>query len=208
MRNRTVRNLRELKDTNLPPEPFSLFDEWYRAARELLEEQADAMVLATCSATGEPTARMVLLKEFGPEGFVFYTNYTSRKAEQLARNPQVSLLFYWPQLERQVRIEGRAEKVPWQQSETYFATRPRGSQIAAWASLQSQPVASRKILEARFAELERKFAGGPVPLPPFWGGYRVIPARFEFWRSRPNRLHDRIRYTRTSSGWKRERLYP
>lgn len=202
------KNLLELTDGRLPAEPFALFRQWYNTARQVMGDRADAMVLSTCSGGGGPSSRVVLLKEINKDGFIFYTHYGSRKASDLAENPRASLLFYWPELERQVRVEGTAKKVPREKSETYFATRPRGSQIAAWASMQSRIVPNRKVLEARFAELEKKFAPGPVPLPPFWGGYCVVPEVVEFWRSRPNRLHDRIRYTRSDTGWRRERLYP
>ncbi|MDX1675634.1 MAG: pyridoxamine 5'-phosphate oxidase, partial [Longimicrobiales bacterium] len=157
-----------------------------------------------------PSSRQVLLKEWGPDqGFVFYTNYDSRKAAELDANPRAALLFHWPTLHRQIRIEGRTERVGQEQSEAYFRTRARGSQIAAWASRQSAELESREVLESRFRDREEEFDGRDVPLPPFWGGYRVSPERIEFWQGRANRMHDRILYRKTPGGdWEVARLSP
>jgi pyridoxamine 5'-phosphate oxidase len=166
------------------------------------------MTLATADAEGAPSARMVLLKGAGEDGFVFYTGYGSRKSEELEQNPSAALVFYWRPLGRQVRVEGSVERVSEAESAEYFATRPRGSQLAAWASRQSRPLGSREELERRYAELEREYEDRDVPLPPHWGGYRLDPEAIEFWEHRENRLHDRIRYTRAREGWKVERLSP
>jgi pyridoxamine 5'-phosphate oxidase len=166
------------------------------------------MTLATADAEGRVSARMVLLKGYGPEGFVFYSNYASRKAAQLAVNPHAALVFYWAQLERQVRVEGTVEKLPREASETYFRSRPRGSQLGAWASPQSQPLRDRQELLRRAAAAEDRFAGREVPLPDHWGGYRLWASALELWQGRPDRLHDRFRYDREGDGWRLERLAP
>ena len=167
------------------------------------------MTLATTAADGQPSARIVLLKEVSQDGFVFYTNYGSRKGRELAVNPRAALVFYWPQLERQVRITGAVVKTSRSESNAYFQTRPRGSQLAAWASWQSLPIPDRDVLEARVKKLEAKYAGVSVPLPPNWGAYRLRPDSIEFWQGRPNRLHDRLRYSQEADGgWKIERLAP
>jgi pyridoxamine 5'-phosphate oxidase len=165
-------------------------------------------VLATADAAGRPSARCVLLKDVDAQGLTFYTNYGSRKARDIEQNPSVALCFHWPSLEEQVRVEGRVERVDAATSEAYFQSRPRESQLGAWASRQSTPVASRQALDEAFAEVERRFDGAPVPRPETWGGYRLVPSWIEFWISRPHRMHDRLAYTRTGDGWTVQRLYP
>lgn len=191
-------------------DPFDLFRDWYDTAEESGLFMPEAMTLATADARGMPSARMVLLKGFDRRGFTFYTNYGSRKARELEGNPRAALVFHWAVLERQVRIGGRVERVPEEESYEYFRTRPRGSQVGAWASAQSTPLASRTELEARVAEVEERYKGKDIPLPPFWGGYRVVPTAVEFWQGRVSRLHDRWVFTRPDpdSPWSLERLYP
>lgn len=190
-------------------DPFPLFDRWFEEARDAGLYLHEAMNLATASADGVPSSRQVLLKEWGPDqGFVFYTNYDSRKAAELDTNPRAALLFHWATLHRQIRIEGRAERVGHEQSEAYHTTRARGSQIAAWASKQSAEIPGRAALERQFREREEEFAGRDVPLPPFWGGYRLIPERIEFWQGRANRMHDRLLYRAVRDGWEVVRLSP
>lgn len=199
-----------LSDQDATDDPFPLFDRWYEDARRAGLYLPENMNLATASPDGAPSSRQVLLKEWGPDqGFVFYTNYDSCKAAELDANPRAALLFHWTTLHRQIRIEGPVERVSTEQSEAYFRRRPRGSQIAAWASRQSAEIPDRDALERRFREREEEFAGRDVPLPPFWGGYRVIPERIEFWQGRANRMHDRILYRRgEDSGWDVTRLSP
>jgi pyridoxamine 5'-phosphate oxidase len=181
--------------------PLEQFREWYA------EGASDIVALATATPGGAPSARMVLLKGADEDGFTFFTNYESRKGRELADNPRAALLFHWPELGRQVRVEGSVERVSREESEAYFRTRPRGAQLAAWASRQSEPIESREALEARFAELDAEHVG-EVPLPPNWGGFRLVPQTYEFWQHRDNRLHDRIRRRRTDEGWTIERLSP
>ena len=169
---------------------------------------SEAMTLATATATGVPSARMVLLQGLDERGLFFFTNRTSRKGKEISENPHVAVVFHWPELGRQVRVEGHAEEVEPEVSADYWESRPRGSRIAAWVSPQSEVLASRAELEARYAEAEARFREGGVPVPGFWGGYRVVPATFEFWTHQENRLHDRIRYRRTAEGWTRDRLAP
>ncbi len=200
---------RELELTDLQADPFVQFDGWMREAiaTELLEP--NAMALATVSAVGTPSVRVVLLKGFDTRGFVFYTNYESSKARDIATNPAVALLFPWLPLERQVSVTGRAEKISAAESLKYFLSRPRDSQIGAWASRQSEVITTRSLLETKFAEMKAKFLSGEVPLPDYWGGYRVTPASFEFWQGRPSRLHDRFRYVRQPDDqWAISRLMP
>jgi pyridoxamine 5'-phosphate oxidase len=167
-----------------------------------------AMTLATVGGDGQPSARMVLLKEASTDGFVFFTNYRSRKGRELAGNPQAALVFHWPDLHRQVRVTGTVMKTSREESEAYFSTRPRGAQLSAWASWQSTPVADRAILESRVQKLEAKYDGSSIPAPPSWGGYRLRPESIEFFQGRPNRLHDRLLYSRRADGWTIERLAP
>ena len=188
-------------------DPLRLFAEWFEQARAAVEVP-EVMALATATADGAPSARMVLLKGVDEDGFVFYTGYDSRKAAELAENPRAAIVFYWRPLGRQVRIEGTVERVPEEDSAAYFATRPRGSQLAAWASEQSRSLPSRDDLERRYAEVEREYEDSEVPLPPHWGGYRLRPEAIEFWQHRENRLHERVLYTRAREGWRRQLLDP
>jgi pyridoxamine 5'-phosphate oxidase len=200
---------RALTDADALDDPIQQFSLWFGEAlkSELLD--TNAMTLATASRDGAPSARIVLLKGFDDAGFVFFTNYESAKARDLEGNPQACLLLFWAALERQIRISGRVSKTPPKESETYFQSRPFESQIGAWASAQSRSLDGRAALEARYAELAARYAGGPVPLPPFWGGYRVQPVAIEFWQGRQSRLHDRLLYTRQPNGsWTRSRLAP
>jgi pyridoxamine 5'-phosphate oxidase len=189
-------------------DPIELFGEWFEAAGEAGIFLPETMALATADEAGAPSVRMVLLKKFDERGFVFFTNYTSRKASELEVNPRAMLLSYWSVLERQVRVEGAVERISTEESEAYFATRDRGSQIGAWASDQSSVLAERADLAARAKGQEEKFRGQNVPLPPFWGGYRVKPERIEFWQGRANRLHDRLAFIQDGGSWRTERLYP
>ena len=189
-------------------EPLDRFSAWFREAEEAGVAFPEVMTLATATADGAPSARMVLLKGADEDGFVFYTGYGSRKADELAANPRAALVLYWQPLGRQVRVEGNVERVSEAESAVYFASRPRGSQLAAWASQQSRPLESRDELERRYAELEREYEGRQVPLPPHWGGFRLRPNAIEFWQHRDNRLHDRVRYTRAREGWRAEVLSP
>jgi pyridoxamine 5'-phosphate oxidase len=189
-------------------EPLERFRGWFREAGEAGVAFPEVMTLATATADGAPSARMVLLKGADEDGFVFYTGYGSRKADELAANPRAALVLYWQPLGRQVRVEGDVERVSEAESAAYFASRPRGSQLAAWASQQSRPLKSRDELERRYAELEREYEGREVPLPPHWGGFRLRPNAIEFWQHRDNRLHDRVRYTRAREGWRAQVLSP
>lgn len=189
-------------------QPFDLFRSWYRDAERAGILMPEAMTLATASADAAPSARMVLLKEVDDTGFVFYTNYESRKAGELDANPRAALVLHWTFLQRQVRVEGRVERVDRETSKAYFDSRPRGSRIGAWASRQSRRLSGRAELEEAVARYEREFSGGDIPLPETWGGYRVVPHRIEFWQGRLFRLHDRLVFEREGSGWSTHRLYP
>jgi len=195
--------------TDMDPNPFNQFETWYETTMKTDIHEPGAMTLATVDSEGQPWQRIVLLKLFDEKGFVFFTNYESRKAQQIQANNRVSLAFPWHLLGRQVQITGMAEKISTAESLGYFVTRPRGSQIGAWASGQSSMISSRAILETMVESMKQKFANKEVPLPPFWGGYRVEPASFEFWQARDNRLHDRFIYRRDDTGaWHVERLAP
>ena len=199
---------RALTEADALDDPIQQFSLWFGEALKAELLDTNAMTLATASRDGVPAARIVLLKGFDEAGFVFFTNYESAKARDLEDNPRACLLMFWAVLERQVRITGRVARTSSEESETYFRSRPFESQIGAWASAQSQKVNKRAVLEARYAELAAKYAGMPVPLPPFWGGYRVAPESIEFWQGRKSRLHDRLLYKRRDGQWERSRLAP
>ena len=197
---------RGLDEADLTEHPLELFRRWLDDASALHEP--NAMVVASVSGEGRPSARMVLLKGLDERGFVFYTNYSSRKGSELDARPDVALLFPWHDLQRQVRVEGKASRVPQAESEAYFGRRPRGSQLGAWASPQSRVVISREALDTAYRAVEERFAAGEVPLPPYWGGYRVAPSVVEFWQGRKGRMHDRLVYHRDGDAWLVERLAP
>lgn len=199
----------ELNEERLKADPFDQFEHWFREACDAELSEPNAMCVSTVAADGQPSSRTVLLKSFDRDGFVFFTNYGSRKAREIEANPRVSLLFPWLALERQSIVTGTAAKISAAESLKYFLTRPRGSQLGAWVSAQSEVITARSLLEIKLDEMKRKFADGDVPLPSFWGGYRVTPATVEFWQGRPDRLHDRFLYSRNAEDeWRIDRLSP
>lgn len=197
-----------LSEQDAGTDPLALFHKWFQDAVKSGVYLPESMALGTATPEGKPSVRLVLLKGYDPRGFVFFTNYGSRKAAELDANPQATLVFHWPILQRQIRIEGQAGKVTQEESEAYFHSRPRGSQIGAWASRQSQPMASRRELEDQVRKYEEEFKAGKVPLPSFWGGFRLEPVSIEFWQGRASRLHDRIKFVKEGENWSRLRLYP
>ena len=199
---------RGLHESDSLEDPIAQFQLWYRQARLLALPQPNAFALATVGEDGRPSSRMLLLKDVEERGFVFYTNYNSRKARDIAARPRGAMVFYWTEFYRQVRAEGRLERVSDADSDEYFASRPRGSQVGAWASDQSEELPDRETLEAKVKQFEARFKGQPIPRPPHWGGYRLVPERIEFWQGRPSRLHDRLCYLRDGGRWVRIRLSP
>jgi pyridoxamine 5'-phosphate oxidase len=197
-----------LRRSDLDPDPIKQFSNWFTAAIEARIQDVNAMALATAGKDGKPSVRIVLLKGFDQDGFVFFTNYESEKGQQLTENPNAAFVFYWIEMDRQVRGSGPVEKTSRRESEYYFHSRPIGSQLGAWASRQSHVVDARRVLDARMAEVTERYGKGPVPLPPHWGGYRLRPQVMEFWQGRRNRLHDRFRYTQAKGKWTIDRLAP
>jgi len=200
--------LRSLSESDVHASPVAQFSQWWDEALASEIDEVNAMTLSTINAAGRPSARIVLLKGFDEKGFVFYTNYESDKGRQLDANPYASLVFFWKELERQVRIEGKCERVSSEESDEYFYSRPLGSRLGAWASPQSRVIGTREILDKNAATLLERYASGEVPRPPHWGGYRVVADTIEFWQGRSNRLHDRIKYSHQDGAWKIERLAP
>ena len=197
-----------LNEADVAADPYTQFDRWWNEALAAEVDEVNAMTLATASKEGIPSARIVLLKGYDTNGFVFFTNYKSHKGKELLDNPHAALVFFWKELERQVRIEGMVEKISAAESDEYFYSRPEGSRIGAWSSPQSEIIADRTVIETNVASYTKQFAGKTIPRPEHWGGYRVIPGVFEFWQGRSSRLHDRFRYTKNNDVWKPERLAP
>jgi pyridoxamine 5'-phosphate oxidase len=197
-----------LEEHQIPDSPFILFNEWFLQAGELGVLEPNAMVLSTVSVDNKPSSRVVLLKGIEDAGFIFYTNYESRKGKELEHNPYISILFFWPEAERQIRIEGKVSKISTESSKEYFVSRPRESQLGAWASAQSSIVQGRPSIEESFQQCLAKYEGKDIPLPDFWGGYIIHPSSFEFWQGRPSRLHDRMKYTKEQDSWLIVRLSP
>lgn len=200
--------LKKLSSKDLDANPLIAFKGWFQEALDCKIDEVNAASLATCDGLGRPSCRLILLKEIAENGLIFFTNYESRKSQELSQNPQAALTIWWKEIEREVRFEGLVEKCSKSMCELYFARRPRRSQLAAWASQQSKPIASRKQLEEQYLEVEKKFEGTEVPLPPFWGGYILIPSSVEFWQGREDRLHDRILYNKNDGIWSKQRLSP
>jgi pyridoxamine 5'-phosphate oxidase len=200
--------LARLDEKDVSRDPIAEFARWFAEAQAAEVEEPNAMVLATATPDGAPSARVVLLKGFDERGFVFFTDYRSRKGAELEANPRAALVLHWSELERQVRITGDVTRTSAEESEAYYRSRPMGSRLGAWVSHQSQTIPSRDVLEGGLREVERRFAGGDVPLPPYWGGYRLKPGAIELWQGRQNRLHDRVRYVKEEGGWRIERLAP
>ncbi len=197
-----------LEEHQIPDSPFTLFNEWFKQAGELGVLEPNAMVLSTVSADNKPSSRVVLLKGIEDAGFIFYSNYESRKGKELEHNPYVSILFFWPEAERQMRIEGKVSKISTESSKEYFVSRPRESQLGAWASAQSSIIKGRHIIEESYKQCLAQYEGKDIPLPDFWGGYIIHPSSFEFWQGRPSRLHDRMKYTKEQDSWLIVRLSP
>lgn len=197
-----------LDEADIAADPFAQFDRWWNEALAAEVDEVNAMTLASATKAGMPSARIVLLKGYDKNGFVFFTNYESAKGKELQENPYAALVFFWKELERQVRIEGRVEKVRAEESDEYFHSRPEGSRIGAWASPQSAIISNRNIIETNVEQYTKRFAEQLIPRPAYWGGYRVIPTAFEFWQGRSSRLHDRFQYTQLNESWKVERLAP
>jgi len=197
-----------MDDSHLNEDPFTLFDSWFKEAVNSGINEPSAMALSTVGTDGYPQSRIVLLKGYSEEGFSFFTNYESQKGQALAVNPKASLLFFWPELQRQIRITGDVTKTSKEESDEYFQSRPRGSRLGAWTSAQSKVIQSRDLLAERYTDFDRKYSEGDIPKPPYWGGYRLKPLTFEFWQGRESRLHDRIYFRQEDSSWKAARLAP
>jgi pyridoxamine 5'-phosphate oxidase len=200
--------LQTLLEVDVSPDPFIQFGKWWEEAMKSEIDEVNAMTLATADKNNIPSARIVLLKGYDKNGFIFFTNYQSHKGEQLLQNPNACLVFFWKELERQIRITGTVEKISGQESDAYFSSRPAGSRIGAWASPQSSVIANRIVIEEKLKDFEQQFGDNNIPRPPHWGGYIVKPVQIEFWQGRPNRLHDRMQYTLQEGSWVIERLAP